>query len=174
VFRDIEMEDPASTMFDDEKTIQDSEGEGRHGEEVHGRNGIAVIAKKSRPAFASVVGRGQAPEIAGDGAFREVEAEFQKLTVNSGSAPAGILVRHPSDETLNLGINLWPGQALWTRSKAPEQPKASPMPGNHGFGLNDDQDVAPRRPQTAEQNPNIRSWISSRGRGYLRLSTPSC
>ena len=32
VFRDIEMEDPASTMFDDEKTIQDSEGEGRHGE----------------------------------------------------------------------------------------------------------------------------------------------
>src|SRR5512132_3402043 len=26
VFRDIEMEDPASTMFDDEKAIQDSEG----------------------------------------------------------------------------------------------------------------------------------------------------
>ena len=32
VFRDVEMEDPASTVFDDEKTIQDSEGEGRHGE----------------------------------------------------------------------------------------------------------------------------------------------
>ena len=27
------------------------------------------------------------------------------------------------------------------------------MPGNHGFWLNDDQDVAPRKPQTAEQNP---------------------
>jgi hypothetical protein len=27
------------------------------------------------------------------------------------------------------------------------------MPGNHGFWFNDDQDAAPRRPQTAEQNP---------------------
>ena len=153
VFRDVEMEDPASTMFDDEKTIQDSEGESRHGEEVHGRDDLAVIAKESRPELASVVGRGQAPEIAGDGAFGDVEAEFQKLTVNSGSAPGTILVRHSPDESSNLGVDLGPAQALWTRSKAPEQPKASPMPGNNGFWLNDDKDVAPRRPQTAEQNP---------------------
>ena len=153
MFRDVEMEDLASTMFDDEKTIQDSEGEGRHGEEVHGRDDLAVIAKESRPELASVVARGQAPEIAGDGAFREVEAEFQKLTVNSGSAPAGILVRHSPDESSNLGIDLWPAQALWTRSKAPEQLKASPMPGNNGFWFNHDQDIAPCRPKTAEQNP---------------------
>jgi hypothetical protein len=125
VFRDIEMEDPASTMFDNEKTIQDSEGESRHGEEVQGRDDLAVIAKESRPELASVVGRGQAPEIAGDGAFGDVEAELQKLTMNSGSAPAGILVRHSPDENSNLGVDLRPAHALWTRSKAPEQPKAS-------------------------------------------------
>ena len=65
----VEMEDPASTMFDDEKTIQDSEREGRHGEEVHGRDDLAVIAKESRPELENVVARGQAPEIPGDGAF---------------------------------------------------------------------------------------------------------
>jgi hypothetical protein len=27
------------------------------------------------------------------------------------------------------------------------------MPGDNGFWFNDDQDVAPRRPKTAEQNP---------------------
>ena len=43
VFRDVEMEDLASTVFDDGKTIQNSEGEGWHGEKVHGRNGLAVI-----------------------------------------------------------------------------------------------------------------------------------
>ena len=106
VFRDVEMEDPASTMFDDEKTIQDSEGESRHGEEVHGRDDLAVIAKENRPELASVVGRGQAPEIAGDGAFGDVEAEFQKLTVNSGSAPGTILVRDSPDESSHLGIDL--------------------------------------------------------------------
>jgi len=35
-----------------------------------------VIAKESRPELANAVARGQALEIPGDGAFREVEAEF--------------------------------------------------------------------------------------------------
>ena len=102
-------------------------------------------------------------EIARNRAFRDVKAQFQKLTVNSGSAPAGILVRHSPDESSNLGIDLWPAHALWTRSKAPEQPKASPMPGNHGFWFNDDQDAAPRRPQNPEypimdQQPRARMF----------------
>jgi len=112
-----------------------------------------VIAKESRPELGSVVGRGEASEIAGGGAFREVEAELQKLTVNSGSAPAGILVRHSPDESSHLGIDLWPARALGPRSKAPKQAKASPMPGDNGFWFDDDQDVAPCRPKTAEQNP---------------------
>jgi hypothetical protein len=73
--------------------------------------------------------------------------------VNSVSAPAGILVRHSPDETSNLVIDLWPVQVLGPRSKAPEQPKAKAMLGDTGLWLTDDQDVAPRRPKTAEQNP---------------------
>ena len=153
VFRDIEMEDLASAMFDDEETVQDPEGEGRHGEEVHGRDGFAVIAKESSPALAGVVGRRQAVEIAGDGPFGDIEAEFQKLTVNSGSTPRGILVRHPSDKRSDLGINFRPAQVLWPGTQAPEQTKASPMPGDNGFRFDDDQDVAPCWPKPTEQNP---------------------
>jgi len=91
VFRDIEMDDLASTMFDDEETIQDAEGEGRHGEEVHGRDGLAVIAKESRPELAGLVGRRQATEEVGDGAFGDVKAEFKKFSVNSRCAPSWIL-----------------------------------------------------------------------------------
>src|SRR5262245_4625458 len=85
--------------------------------------------------------------------FRDGKAEFQKLAVNSGSAPAGILVRHSPDESSNLGINLWPADALGTRSKAPEQAKASPMPGDNCFWFDNKQGGAPCRPYTAEQNP---------------------
>ena len=53
----------------------------------------------------------------------------------------------------NLGIDLWPAKALWPRSKAPEQTKASPMPGDNGFWFDNDQDIAPCRPKPAEQNP---------------------
>jgi hypothetical protein len=153
VFRDIEMEDLASTMFDDEETIQNSEDEGRHGEEVHVRDNLVVIAKESRPELVGVVGRREAPEIPRDGAFRDIQAEFQKLTVNSQSAPAGILLHHPPDDSSNLGIDLWPAQPLWPRAQVPEQPKASPMPGDNGFWFDNDQGPAPCRPKSAEQNP---------------------
>jgi hypothetical protein len=93
------------------------------------------------------------PKIAGDGAFGDAEAEFQKLTVNSRGAPRGILIQHPSDERSDLGIDLRPPQALWPGAQAPEQPKASPMPGDNGFWLDDDQDLAPCRPKVPEQNP---------------------
>jgi hypothetical protein len=44
--------------------------------------------------------------------------------------------------------------ALFGRDpKTPEQTKASPMPGGNGFRFDDNQDIAPCGPETAEQNP---------------------
>ncbi|HYA88377.1 MAG TPA: hypothetical protein VEI57_15080, partial [Nitrospirota bacterium] len=87
IFRDIEMEDFASTVLDDEETIQNSESEGGHGEEVHGCNNLTMIAKESSPKFACLLTRRQTPDIARDGTFRDVEAEFQKFAMNPGGAP---------------------------------------------------------------------------------------
>ena len=36
-------------MADDEETVEDAKGDRGHGEEVHGRNGFAMIAKKTEP-----------------------------------------------------------------------------------------------------------------------------
>jgi hypothetical protein len=58
--------------------------------------------------------------------------------VNSGATPAGILVRHSLDESSHLGIDLGPAQVLGPRSKAPEQPKANPMPGYNGSWFDND------------------------------------
>jgi hypothetical protein len=76
VFGDVEMEDLASTVFDHKKTIQDSERESWHGEEVHGRDGLAVIAQESSPEFPCLLGRKQAVEIARNCAFRDVKASL--------------------------------------------------------------------------------------------------
>ena len=161
VFRDVEMKDPASTVFDNEETVQDSKGESGHREEVHGR--APVIAQESSPEFPCLLGRRQALDIARNCPFRDLEAEFERLTMNSGSAPGGILFHHPLDENSNLGIDLWPAKALGPRLKAPEQPKASPMPGDNGFWFDNNQDVAPCRPKAAEQNPKYSILDCSRG-----------
>ena len=77
MFRDVEMENLASIVFDDEETIQDSKSEGRHGEEVHGRDDFAVIAQESSPEFPCLLGRRQAPDVARNCAFRDLEAELE-------------------------------------------------------------------------------------------------
>jgi hypothetical protein len=55
---------------------------------------------------------------------------------------------HPS-RIQYIGIDLWPAKALWPRSKAPEQTKASAMPGDKGFRFDDNQNVASCGPKPA-------------------------
>jgi hypothetical protein len=105
------MEDPASTVFDDEKTVQDLEPEGCHREEVHGRNGFAVITQKQTRA-ARVARRRRASDISRDATFRDLEAEFEKVAMNPGSTPGGILFHHPLDQRSKLGVDSWPAKAL--------------------------------------------------------------
>jgi hypothetical protein len=47
VFRDIEMENLASAVFDNEKAVQDAKSQSRHGEEVQGRDDVSVIAEEA-------------------------------------------------------------------------------------------------------------------------------
>jgi hypothetical protein len=154
VFRDVEMENLASIVFDDEETIRDWEREDRHGEEIHGRDDLAVIAQESSPEFPCLLGRRQAPHAARNCAFRDVKAEFAKLTMNPRSAPGGILLHHPPDESSNLGIGLWPARGVFGFDRR-RQNKRKPArcQATHGFWFDDNQDVAPCRPKAAEQSP---------------------
>ena len=55
VFRNIEMKYLASTMLNDEETIQNPEGESGHGEEIHGCDDFAMIAQERSPGLAFLV-----------------------------------------------------------------------------------------------------------------------
>src|SRR5215469_4653630 len=64
-------------LTDDEETIQDAEGERRNGKEVHGRNCLAVVAKKAKPALANIRASGCPPQPTRDGGLGYMEAEFK-------------------------------------------------------------------------------------------------
>ena len=66
---DREMENPPATVINDEEAVQDSESRCWDGEEVHGRNAILVVAKKSDPRPKSVRSWSASCEIAGDRPF---------------------------------------------------------------------------------------------------------
>ena len=153
MFGHIEMDDLTSAVFDQEKAAQHAKGQSGHGEEVHGREDVAVIVQKSSPELSGMSGRRQRPDIAGHGTLGEDEAEFEEFTVNSGATPGGSLLGPTPNENAKLGMDLGPAPPLGARSKAPEQSKTSPMPSDHGLGFDDDQDVVPGRPEPAERYP---------------------
>src|SRR5215471_4624965 len=47
--RNVEVENPAALVLDDEETVQPSKSRTRHGEEIEGDDGLAVVVKKREP-----------------------------------------------------------------------------------------------------------------------------
>ena len=48
---EVENAPPIMANDEDEEAVKHSEGDGRHGEEVHGGDGFAVIAQEGEPAL---------------------------------------------------------------------------------------------------------------------------
>src|SRR5215468_11562135 len=82
----VEVQDPAAPVFDDEQTVQHPEGRSWHGEEVEGDDGLAVVAKKRKPFFARITPALDPPQIARDSPLGKYEAELQRLTMDFGSS----------------------------------------------------------------------------------------
>jgi len=72
-------------MAKDKKDVEHMEGDGPYGEEFHGGDSLAVIAKKRKPALARIRGCRSTPHPAGDATLGDVEAKHNKFAVNARS-----------------------------------------------------------------------------------------
>src|SRR2546425_354138 len=79
----IEVQDAPTVVTDDEKAVQHVEGERRCREEIHRGNGFAMIAQKGQPALRGLRALGRPSHPAGDGGFRDLEAEHEEFTMNA-------------------------------------------------------------------------------------------
>ena len=87
-----------------------------------------------------------------DGAFGNLQAELQEFTVDPRRSPAGVLCRHPADESPDLVARLGPTAAA-PRKPAPIQAKSRAMPSDHRLRLDDYQNIRPSRPQAPKGGP---------------------
>ena len=96
---DVEVQDPAASVLDDEEAVEQLEGHRRHGEEVEGDDHLAVILEKGKPALARIAPAPNAPQIAGHGPFRDDEAELLQFAMDLRGAPVRILFGQAPDQT---------------------------------------------------------------------------
>jgi hypothetical protein len=102
----LEMNNTAPLMRENEEDLENAEGNGRDGKEIHRGKLLAVIFQKGAPSL-----RGRfwlADNVLGDGCLRDIDFEFQQFAMKSRSSPEGIIFAHGADELANIFGNPWP------------------------------------------------------------------
>ena len=111
MFRHVPMENALPIMGYHEEAIEHSEGERRHGEEIHRGNGLAMIAQKRRPSFGRLRTPRSFPHPAQHRSLRQVEAQHLQFTMNARSTPGRVLGNHSKDESSQLLADALPARA---------------------------------------------------------------
>ena len=99
---DVKVNDPSPVMREDDEHVQHAEGDGRDGEEIHGRDEFSMVAQESQPTPRWIGCSHMSPHPAGDGSFRNVETEHHQFAVDARCSPGRVLVSHPGNQLLQL------------------------------------------------------------------------
>ena len=84
---DVAVQNTSAVVGDDKEAVQDPEGEGGNGEEIHGCDHLAMVPQEGQPALGRFRASGSSPYPARDGSLGHFEAEHLQFSVNAGSAP---------------------------------------------------------------------------------------
>src|ERR1700756_4938141 len=167
---DVEMQDTAAIMADDEEAVENTEADRGHGEEVHGRNRFPVIRKKHAPALGWLGVSRRPLHPAGDGSLGGSEAQHEQFTVNARRAPGRVLRHHPEDQLSHFHRQFLPTNRFsGLRDPTPIQSKPSAMPANDRLRVHEHERLLPGTPETTGEYPEDFVNRSHRGSGMLAL-----
>jgi hypothetical protein len=148
----VEMQNPASLVLDDEKAIQHSECHRRHGEEIEGRDYLAVILEKDEAPLAGITAPNHMTADIGPPFVPRGKSPASAVPRESWERPTRVLVRQASDQIPDLSRDPWPSAAR-TLPPAPVESKTGAMPADHSLGFDNEEDLGSAGPEAAESHP---------------------
>ncbi len=152
---DIKVQDATTVVANDKEAVEHAERKRWNGEEIHRRDGFAVITQKRQPTFGRLWMPGCSPHPAGYGCLRYIEAEHEKFTVNARCAPGWILRHHSENQVANLF-----GDSLATADRFSHSAEHLPIkfepglvPPDHRFRQYEKERLFPIGPEAAGHDP---------------------
>ncbi len=88
----VEVQDLAPAVLDDEKAIERSERQCRHGEEIECDDPLPLVLEEGQPTLSGIAAAVHPSEIARDTPFGGLEAELQQLAMDLRRSPTGIVL----------------------------------------------------------------------------------
>jgi len=150
--RDIEVQNPSATVFDDKEAVKQPKRCGRHGKEVERNSDLLMVLQKRKPLLTRIAAPAQTTQVSRDRSFGYDEAQFLYFAMDPRRSPRGIFGSNPLNDFPYFLVNLWPPSTTM-RTPPPVQTKTGTVPAHYRFWLHDYQDIAPARPETPEHDP---------------------
>ena len=140
VGRDVEVDDLASVMSEDQEDVEDLEPDRVDREEVDGRRLLHMVGEEGTP----VLGRrlGLAGHVFGHGGVGHLMTQEAEFRLDTRRAPGRVLPRHAADQVANLPLHARP-PLLRSGLPAPVEPEALLVPTDHRLRLDDQQGRPP-------------------------------
>src|SRR5450755_412456 len=98
----VETQNLSPVVADHKEAIQNAKRERRHGEEVHGRNCLAMVSQERQPAFGGIWSSRDSSKPSRDRGFRQNEAQLEQFAMNARCSPGWVLSRHAKDQSTNF------------------------------------------------------------------------
>ena len=154
ISRHPEVQDLTSVVADDEKAVENAKRERRDGEEVHRRNGLAMVPEKRQPSLHRMWIFPSSTDPSRDTPFRDIETQLAQFTMNARCSPGRILGNHTEDQGAKLFADTLPSAHLSeSRDPGPIQTKPRPMPVHDRSRSDQDERLAPPGPASSQRNP---------------------
>ena len=149
--RNVEVNDAATLMRENEEDAENAEGDCRNGEEINRGKLFGVVFQKCAPCL-----RGRfwmSKHVFSNGCLRDIDSEFEQFAMNSRGSPEGIIFAHGADEITNILGNPRSSRFTMLAFPGPKQMESFTMPGNDCFRFNNDESRSPHRPEAKEPDP---------------------
>ena len=148
------MQDLTPVVADDEKAVQNTKRERWDGEEIHCRNGFAMVSEERQPSLHGIWISRSSLDASRDTPFRELETQLEQFAVNARCSPGRILGNHTENQGADLFADPLPSPYLAdSGDPRPIQTKPGAMPVHDGSRSDQDERLGPPGPARSQRNP---------------------
>ena len=149
--RDVDVENLAALVGDDEEGVDRPEPGVVELQEIAGPNSRRVVLKKGLPGLPRPVARADGPHILLDLPLADADPELEQFATDPFGAPEHVSTGHGPNQVDDLGAQ--PSGSVHPSGLAsPEEGEQVAMPAEEGVGLNQMEGVAPRGRHVGQQH----------------------
>src|SRR5260370_42624864 len=152
--RHIAMQNTPPVMGNHEEAVQDPEGKCRNSEEVHCRDGLAMILQESLPAVRRPRVFRRLLNPTRDSSLCDIKSKFQQFPMDACRAPSWVFCHHAENQLSQLVADPLAAKDFSIAGKpTPIETETGSMPAHHGFRRNEDESRLPLGPKTPRHQP---------------------